>query len=253
MSGSAFEEQVVHEVVRRLREMTAAGTSVPAREHVAAPNGNPSQAHELSLTDSVVSLGQLEGRLEGIRRVVLRPGAVVTPAVRDELRRRRVTLTFGNASGDQVRAAGQLLVGTGTDCHPPKRLAAAAAAAGWTIRQLEAVPLEEQVHQLQNLVCDRGRLGLLLGHEPAMAVCLANRHPPLRAAWAVDVASVDRAVPSIAANVLVVGPQDQGRHHLISMVRAFLQGMPRDCPPALRVPRDDRLHADPRDPTRLTT
>jgi len=53
----------------------------------------------------VVTLSELEGRLSGVRRVVVPAGAVVTPAVRDELLRRGVDLSF---EAPQAEAGGPL-------------------------------------------------------------------------------------------------------------------------------------------------
>ena len=51
-------------------------------------------------------MAEVAGRLEGVRRVVVSPQAIVTPSVRDELRRRDVALARTSPSG--IAAAGQL-------------------------------------------------------------------------------------------------------------------------------------------------
>ena len=47
---------------------------------------------ELSLTDRVVTMRSVEGRLAGINRMTVGPRAVVTPAVKDELKQRHIEL-----------------------------------------------------------------------------------------------------------------------------------------------------------------
>ena len=47
---------------------------------------------ELSLTDRVVTMRSIEGRLAGIHRLPVGPRAVVTPAVKDELKQRHIEL-----------------------------------------------------------------------------------------------------------------------------------------------------------------
>jgi len=72
-------EWIVQEVIRRLR----------------AADGNPPAAGDLRLTDHVVTLTALKDRLTSVRRVVVPAKAVVTPAVRDELKSRQIELVRG--------------------------------------------------------------------------------------------------------------------------------------------------------------
>ena len=77
-------EWIVREVVRRLQ---AANTVIDA----------PVVASRLSLQDRLVTTETLRGRLEGITHVDTLPGAVITPAVVDLLRERKITLARGVA------------------------------------------------------------------------------------------------------------------------------------------------------------
>jgi hypothetical protein len=76
-------EWIVAEVLRRLG--VADGT-----------NGQPvmSSGGELRLGDKVVTMRTVEKRLADVKRVVVQPRAVVTPAVRDELKARKIELVF---------------------------------------------------------------------------------------------------------------------------------------------------------------
>ena len=80
------EEQmawIVAEVLRRL------GVAEPTNERPAMTNGA-----ELRLTDKVVAMRAVEKRLAGVKRVVVQLRAVVTPAVKDELKARKIELVF---------------------------------------------------------------------------------------------------------------------------------------------------------------
>jgi hypothetical protein len=77
-------EQIVVEVIRRLGMLGVAGDE--HRLTPANPNG------QLILSDRVVTMRLIEGRLAGVERVVVQPRAVITPAVQDELKQRRVEL-----------------------------------------------------------------------------------------------------------------------------------------------------------------
>ena len=74
-------ERIVVEVIRRLEALQVAGT-----EHGSSP------AAELRITDRVVTMRSIEGRLNGVTRIVVKRRAVVTPAVRDELKQRKIEL-----------------------------------------------------------------------------------------------------------------------------------------------------------------
>ncbi|MCI0362127.1 MAG: hypothetical protein L0211_26900 [Planctomycetaceae bacterium] len=73
-------ERIVLEVIRRLGLL---GSPQP----VAFTGGN-----ELTVTDRVVTMRSVEGKLAGVVRLVVPHRAVVTPAVRDELNDRQIEL-----------------------------------------------------------------------------------------------------------------------------------------------------------------
>jgi hypothetical protein len=75
-------EWIVAEVIRRLGLL---GGSAEANE---APQSNV----ELCLSERVVTLRTIEGRLAGAKRLVVVPRTVVTPAVKDELKARKIEL-----------------------------------------------------------------------------------------------------------------------------------------------------------------
>jgi hypothetical protein len=78
------EEQVEWIVVEVLRRLGA----LPSEKA-------PVQSDKtLQVTDRVITMKLIEGRLAGVDRLVVLKKAVVTPAVKDELRRRKVTITF---------------------------------------------------------------------------------------------------------------------------------------------------------------
>lgn len=81
-----FMELVVREVIRRL--MADGRLSLTGTAAVAAPR-------ELQISERLVTLATLSGKLDGIARVVVPRRAVVTPAARDELKQRRIELQRG--------------------------------------------------------------------------------------------------------------------------------------------------------------
>ena len=72
-------EKIVREIVHRLRaEMTA-----------------PSSGSTLTLEAGVITMVELRGQLEGVQKLIVKPCAVVTPLVRDELTDRNIELIRG--------------------------------------------------------------------------------------------------------------------------------------------------------------
>ena len=72
LSDPQLIDQIVREVIRRLTDRDIAVTDATENK-------------DLIVDESVISMATLEGRLGGIRRVVIEERAVITPAARDEL------------------------------------------------------------------------------------------------------------------------------------------------------------------------
>jgi len=77
---------IVAEVLRRLAVADATSGNSPAAS--AASEG------ELRIADKVVTMRAIETRLCDVKRVVVQRRAVVTPAVRDELKAKKIELIF---------------------------------------------------------------------------------------------------------------------------------------------------------------
>lgn len=89
-----FVELIVREVIRRLLENgvsvnTCNGTSLAATS-VAEVKAIPSS--DLVLSERLVTMETLRERLQGVTKVTVIKKAIVTPAVRDELKRKKIEL-----------------------------------------------------------------------------------------------------------------------------------------------------------------
>jgi len=83
-------EWIVREVVRRLQPLVASTKATSAEATLVTAR--------LALTDRLVTTETLRDKLEGVTQVDTVPGAVVTPAVVDLLRERRITLVRGTSN-----------------------------------------------------------------------------------------------------------------------------------------------------------
>lgn len=93
MSLSPAEvETIVRVVIQRLRAATAPVQSTSTTATASATTTTSPPGQTLKLEDRVVTLRTLEGRLQDVCTVQVPAAAVITPAVRDELRDRDIQL-----------------------------------------------------------------------------------------------------------------------------------------------------------------
>jgi hypothetical protein len=230
-------EKVVREVLARLG-------AAPAKRDVAPP---PSAEPEtppgvvsgesdgaLSVGTPVVTMAELEGKLDGVKRLVVPARSVVTPSVRDELHRRGIALVCGSGAPATSAGAVRLVMTVLGSRFDPGPLARTIQGEGIEVDQRRAECLIAATDELAGEVGRPNTLGLILSADPAVAVCLANRHRGVRAIRAVDPTTVDADAASVGANLLVVNPASASVFQLSQMVRGFCRGGPRACPETLR-------------------
>lgn len=219
--------------------LPTASPSSPASPQGAAaePPARPSQsrtAGDWVVRQRVVTLAALPERWDGVRRIVVPPGAVVTPAVQDELQRRGVLLAHQPAMPAPPAAQCQLRLVSASRTHDPAPLARVLAGDGYAV---DWVRLECLITATDRLAADLAAglpAGILLSRHPAAALCLANRHPGVRAILGTSVEGVAADAEAVGANVLVLDPR---RHSLFvqgQMARALLRDAPRPCPEVFR-------------------
>ena len=166
----------------------------------------------LTLRDRVVTLASLEGRTSAIRRVAVPRGAIVTPAVRDFLREKGLSLEFVAASQIVTGGPGGVrmtLVAMGTPFDPTP-LVAMLQSDGLAVNDSKSDCLIESVGELAESVRS-GALGLLLTKHVPAALCLANRREGVRAIAGGTAEETEKATRSVGANLLVVDPAKGGR------------------------------------------
>lgn len=229
-------EWIVREVVRRLREQASVESHTNGHRSEKPTAATRHIAGQLTVDDRVVTLATLEKRLEGIQQLHVSPKAIVTPAVRDELKDRNISLVRGGKSDATVStkehstpstviglaidnfdagALAKMLGGTPSVVnHPPQRLA-------------------DLVGEVSGKVAG-GTLGVVLAEAPAAAVVMANRHAGVRAAYGFNFPAVRRAVSEVGANLLVLQPAGKSLAELAGMIGEFTRGGERSCPESLR-------------------
>lgn len=114
-------EQIIRVVMERL---ATAGDLADGLTKIAAPTIPTS---DLVLHERLITLGQIESQLEGKRRVRVSPRAVVTPAVRDLLRHKKIELLRESSSSEITTAQSSLAVASNTVASKDKKNQSAAA------------------------------------------------------------------------------------------------------------------------------
>lgn len=215
------------DIERIVREVLAAWQNGRARtpEPIAETKATNAEKHnpeQLSLTDRVITLATLEGKLGTIKRVAVSRGSVVTPAVRDELKRRGIELTTGETKG---RASASpsfpslILAGASEQTNQIEQALRSS-------HQIEIVTATAEIGTTLKALADRlltiKRPGVLLTKQSAAALVLANRNHSLRAIGGMSVEQVTRDANAIGANLLIASPVEMGRCQIAQIIKAFV-------------------------------
>ncbi len=191
-------EQIVGEVVRRLKEQTKAsekGATAGSSSSVGAEN-------ELVLGESVITLQSVDGRLAGNKRLVVRPRAIVTPAVRDELKKYQVALERRANASSQMGQVRLLVVAA--DKAAEVDLAKANLPGAERIESQATTSLAGIVREVSRHITSRQLPAMLVASEPFAAVVEANKLDGVRAALVTNAEQVAQASIEANANLFVV-------------------------------------------------
>ena len=194
----------------------------------------PQMDIELVLHCRVVTMSEVEGRLGAVRRLVVPPQAVVTPAVRDELLRRGIALGYADSANGHAPAEMRLvMIVSGAD-FDPAALVAVLGREGVKVECSASDCVIAATDQLAAEVARPDTLGVLLTQHVAAGLCLANRLRGVRAVTGVEAPTVTAATAAVGANLLVVDPLAGSFFPLKQMVTEFCRGRARPCPDIFR-------------------
>ena len=232
-------ESIVKQVLAEIRAGAVARTR--STEPKAASPKAANTVSQLAIGSPVVSLRQLEGRLENVRQLVVPCGAVLTPSVRDLLREKKIALTFSAANVEKradAQCGGIRLSLMTTLVKPSLKFDPAALLRGLQndgidVDESTSNCLIETTDRFAALVDDGPALGAIVTSHPAPALCLANRLQGVRAIGPDTVENVSREAKGIGANLIVVDPAGRGIFETRQIIREFYLGGPYECPVAL--------------------
>jgi len=215
------------------------GATVPAARagETPAPQvvfGQPHGASDLFVGSHVVTLESIAGRLNGAKQLMVLPGALVTPAVRDELRRKGVMLVRGSAAATVRKELPSVLLVVGLSRHDPIAAVRMLTQLGISIQTETSDCMIAATDKLAAVVAPGQSLGLLWTRHTAVGLCLANRHAGVRAVLATNVLATASAVSALGANLLVIDPTVGTAYEKKQILRDFCLGGIRPCPEALK-------------------
>lgn len=228
MNVSAAEiERMVRDVLSRMT--AAAPAPTPAREDSSALLPSREKVAEgrmrgsLDLAGRVIALGDIDGRLAEINQLIVDPKAVVTPAVCDILRQRKIALVRrAPGAPSSPIALRSLAIAVAASRFDATRVVDFLRRDGYGVQQLAKAGLVSAVRELAVGAARGGMRALLFADEAEAAVIAANRHGGVRAVIGDDPQQVAQAAGAVDANVLVVRPAGKSDYLLRRIVAAWL-------------------------------
>ncbi|MGO9110139.1 MAG: hypothetical protein ACLP9L_12975 [Thermoguttaceae bacterium] len=225
-------QRIVREVMAQLgASPTTVSTPAPAAPTAAPPAVRDGDVY---VDSRVVTLESITGRLQGAKQLIVPPGALVTPSVRDELRRKGVALVRGGAAASERQELPGVLLVVGRSRHDPAAAVRMLTQEGIAVQTETSDCMLASTDKLAAAVAEGQSLGLLWTRHTAAGLCLANRHAGVRAVLAGSVSATAAAVSAVGANVLVVDPTVGTAYEKKQILREFCLGGIRRCPEELK-------------------
>ncbi len=198
-------ERLTVAVIQRLRADRTEKDNDPRRLLVADTQTTITEA--VTLNQRVIAVADIE-RLEAESKLLLAaPGAVVTPAALDEIRRRGLRMQrteqgdlAGLPSSQPYAAATQAVVCI-ADSDQPLRATAWQRQLSLRGLQTDIIAMEEIQRRLQ---ADAGQQAIIFSHLPAVLVCRFCRCAEIRAASVTSVSEVSRIQGAMQPNLWVL-------------------------------------------------
>ncbi|MBQ3332772.1 MAG: hypothetical protein IJG83_05065 [Thermoguttaceae bacterium] len=272
-------EEIVRRVLDDLRGATpdnvppiahfpAAGKSASEKSDVPAEKPAAEKSAEepgtIRLSDRVITLALVKKTQEtapkSIRRLVVGSGAVVTPSVRDVIKKLSWELVFDGPAAVKTPAAAPCSPRPGHRAAAPRTgsFPGTAAALGPIFLAMHRLPWEtlpkpllEQIDQSgerfrsaclietsralgEYLAKDDARRAVVLTPMCGAAAVILNRNRAIRALSVLDAARVADEAPSVGANALIIDPKRLGLYTVRRLINQFSHMGAAVVPEALR-------------------
>lgn len=221
-------DYIVQEVVRRLTDARVGEVKIVdgAERPDSAETVDKGQ---LALSERVITLEVLRGRLNGVRAVIVPDRAIVTPAVVDELKSQKIELRRAGGQNKACNAELMLLLDAALDIDHGVSQSLSKRGVKVTRQTLSLAELARRIPSLM-----RHRIPIVVGSpHPAAVVCAANRHAGVRAMAAFGMGCV-ATMDGLGANVVVIDLPKWNSEKLSDFLAAVAQRGWRECPESWR-------------------
>ena len=196
-----------------------------------------STAGDWFFTGQVLSVRDISQRPAGTRRIVVSPRTVVTPAARDELKDRKLSLERQTASSSN-KALTTITSRGVVQANPTKVPCFSQAHYGKFDPQLMGLPLEvisadrfqgnDWSERVAPRVAQAGQ-AIVIALEPYVAVCELNRSPLIRAGYAPTTTALGKLVHQLRPNVIVVDARRFTHAMLKTVLEELASRPPQHC------------------------
>ena len=229
---------IVAEVVRRLRAMTASSVTVSAEPSPQVATSIP-PATQLQISDRVITTKTLEGRLTGQRTVLVSKKAVITPAVKDELRKAGITIvreeTNGSLAGgsNATSSCSRLVLVNLTTDVDHQGVVSQLRNLNHCVEPHRETDVTKALRQIGRQLRSATDVGAVISRDVDRLLILANRSRRYRAIPLRDMKRLRESLRNTAANVLLIDPFGCGEQTMVESLRLFLEDVPRRIPAEL--------------------
>ena len=172
---------------------------------------------ELIVESRVLSLAELTDRLDTVRKIVVSPKTVVTPSVKDVLRKRNIEIV-AKTKDIVARNNPSLWIGV----HPSGVLSAKLSERikkefGLTAQAFGS--LLELIDEAERRI--ESAKGVALSNRSATIIHTANRREKIRAVLGYEPRQTQLDATELDANLLVVNPGRVGEFRVIELIKAY--------------------------------
>jgi hypothetical protein len=174
---------------------------------------------ELVVESRVLSLSELKDRIDTVRKIIVSPKTVVTPSVKDVLRKRNIELST-KISVAVAEKTKPLWLGV----YPPGVLPQKLSERIKKEFGLTASPfgtLLELIDEAEH--CVKTGRGVALSNKSATVLHTANRREKIRAILGYEPRQTQTDTAELDANLLVVDPVRVGEFRVIELIKAYQQ------------------------------
>lgn len=206
---------------------------------------NPNKNGTWTWSQRVLGIRELAALPRESTSVLVRRGAVITPAARDWLRDRKIDIGWevgtkeqdpntvdGNPATQPANSSRQsainsklrLALGCTYDTRGVEQLLARLQQRQITVQQVARTGLATVVNEVADLTAKSGYRGLVLTDNGWAATVEANRTPGVRAAWCREPRDGAAAKRAIGPNLLIVEPRGWTAWGLAELVLGYAEG-----------------------------